>query len=106
MQLFDCWDGSEFALSYGKVRYEICPRLNNNPEARALPAVKYIGQFFAHVGIDVIDEWYVPGELFFGEAQEVSRYNVSGRFGDIRGKPTDEDLKKIRMDALSLGKRI
>jgi hypothetical protein len=32
MQLFDRWTSSEFALSYGKARYEICPKLNNSPE--------------------------------------------------------------------------
>ena len=32
MQLFDRFSGSEFALNYGKVRYEICPKFNNNPE--------------------------------------------------------------------------
>jgi len=29
----------------------------------ALPAVKYAGQFFVHVGIPVIDEWYIVGEF-------------------------------------------
>jgi hypothetical protein len=32
MQLFDRFSGSEFALNYGKVRYEILPKLNNSPE--------------------------------------------------------------------------
>jgi hypothetical protein len=32
MQLFDRWTSSEFALNYGKARYEICPKLNNSPE--------------------------------------------------------------------------
>ena len=32
MQLFDRFAGSEFALNYGKIRYEICPKLNNDPE--------------------------------------------------------------------------
>jgi flavodoxin I len=70
----------------------------------ALPAVKYMGQFFAHVGIEVVDEWYVPGELFYGEVGEVAYYNVNGRLGDIRGRPTGEELKKVRLDALKLGK--
>jgi flavodoxin I len=72
----------------------------------ALPAVKYAGQFFAHVGIDVIDEWYIPGELFYGEAQEVAHYNVSGRLGDIRGKPTADELAKVRFDATKLATKI
>ena len=32
MQLFDRWSSSEFALNYGKVRYEFCPKFNNSPE--------------------------------------------------------------------------
>jgi hypothetical protein len=32
MQLFDRFSGSEFALNYGKIRYEFCPKFNNNPE--------------------------------------------------------------------------
>jgi hypothetical protein len=32
MQLFDRFSGSEFALNYGKIRYEILPKLNNSPE--------------------------------------------------------------------------
>jgi hypothetical protein len=27
MQLFDRFSGSEFALNYGKVRYEFCPQI-------------------------------------------------------------------------------
>jgi hypothetical protein len=65
-----------------------------------------VGQFFAHVGIEVIGEWYVPGELFYGEKQEVAYYNVNGRLGDIRGRPTGEELKKVRLDASKLGKKI
>jgi len=70
----------------------------------ALPAVKYMGQFFAHVGIEVIKEWYVPGELFYGVARDVAYYNVNGRLGDIRGRPTAEELRKVRADAFNLGK--
>jgi hypothetical protein len=32
MQLFDRFTSSEFALNYGKARYEILPKLNNSPE--------------------------------------------------------------------------
>ena len=63
----------------------------------AVPAVKYAGQFFAHVGIPVIDEWYVVGE--FHGREDLS---TQGKLGDIRGKPTDEDLDKVRKDAQRL----
>ena len=48
----------------------------------------------------------MPGELFYGEAGEVAYYNVNGRLGDIRGRPTGEELKKVRLDASKLGKKI
>jgi len=32
MQLFDRFSGSEFALNYGKVRYEFCPKFKNSSE--------------------------------------------------------------------------
>ena len=46
----------------------------------------------------------MPGELFYGEKQEVAYYNVNGRLGDIRGRPTVEELRKVRVDAFNLGK--
>ena len=65
----------------------------------ASPAGKYVGQFFVHVGIPVVDEWYVVGE-FHGRVDA----STTGRLGDIRGRPTVEELRKIKMDAFYLGK--
>jgi len=67
----------------------------------ASPAVKYVGQFFVHVGIPVVAEWFVVGE-FHGRVDA----STVGKLGDIRGRPTVEDLDKVRIDALSLGKKI
>ena len=67
----------------------------------AVPAVKYAGQLFVHFGIPVIDEWYVVGEV-----HENPEASTKGKLGDIRGKPTKKDLKKIKMDAMSLVKHI
>ena len=60
----------------------------------ATPVGKYIGQFFKHVGFTVVDEWYVLSEYHGNEER-----STKGRMGDIRGKPTEDDLQKIRMDA-------
>ena len=60
----------------------------------ATPAVKYMGQFFEHIGFTIIDEWYVLSEFHGWEEG-----NIKGRMGDIRGKPTEEDLLRIRKDA-------
>jgi multimeric flavodoxin WrbA len=67
----------------------------------ATPAGKYAGQFFVHVGIPVIDEWYVVGE-FHGRIDA----STVGKLGDIRGKPTAEELAKIRSDATKLATKI
>ncbi|MFC1486762.1 nitric oxide synthase [Thermoproteota archaeon] len=67
----------------------------------AIPVGKYIGQFFEHLGFTVLDEWYVLGEFYGSE-----ECSTKGRMGDIRGKPTKEDLKKIRMDAKKLASKL
>jgi menaquinone-dependent protoporphyrinogen IX oxidase len=59
----------------------------------ATPAGKYIRQFFEHIGFNVIDELYILSE-FYGSLENSTR----GRMGDIRGKPTSEDLQKVKED--------
>jgi flavorubredoxin len=65
--------------------------------SEAIPAGKYVGQFFDHVGFEVEGEWYVPGE-FHGREE----FSTRGRLGDVRGKPTAEELQKIREDTVRL----
>jgi flavodoxin len=60
----------------------------------ATPAGKDMRQFFEHIGFNVIDEWYVLSE-FHGSLEN----STKGRMGNIRGKPTKEDLQKIKEDA-------
>ena len=67
----------------------------------ALPAGLYAGQFFEHLGFNVLDEWYVLGE--FHGSEEAS---TQGRMGDIRGLPNQEDLKKVKRDTIQLLKTI
>ena len=67
----------------------------------AIPAGKYAGQFFDHLGFEVEGEWYVVGE-FHGKADN----STQGRLGDIRGKPTREELEKIREDTIGLISRL
>jgi len=57
----------------------------------ALPAVKYMGQLFEHLGYEIIGEWYIVGE-FHGKLQHLS---TTGRLGDIRGRPNEADLQDI-----------
>lgn len=63
----------------------------------AIPAAKYAGQFFAHLGFTVVDEWYVVGE-FHGSEEK----STQGRLGDIRGRPNAEDLHAVRTRAKAL----
>ena len=45
----------------------------------------------------MVGEWYVVGE-FHGKQQSSTR----GRLGDIRGRPSDEDLRKVKQDTIQL----
>jgi len=65
----------------------------------AIPAGKYLGQFFEHLGFRIIDEWYILSE-FHGREDA----NTKGRMGDIRGKPSKEDLLKITKNAEIIAK--
>jgi flavodoxin len=56
----------------------------------ATPVGKDIRQYFEHIGFTVIDEWYILSE-FHGSLEN----STKGRMGDIRGKPTAENLQKI-----------
>ena len=67
----------------------------------ATPVGLYIGQFFEHIGFTVLDEWYVLSE-FIGSKER----STKGRMGDIRGKPTKDELQKIRIDAKKLASKL
>lgn len=57
----------------------------------AIPAVKYMGQLFDHLGFDIIGEWYFAGE-FHGNFRSFSK---KGKLGDITGRPNENDLNEI-----------
>jgi flavodoxin len=65
----------------------------------ATPVGKDIRQYFEHLGFNVIDEFYVLSE-FHGSLEN----STLGRLGDIRGKPTAEQLQVIKDDAKRIGK--
>ena len=65
--------------------------------SEALPAGKYIRQFFEHLGFDVKDEWYEVGEFHGWEAG-----SIRGRLGDIRGRPNDDDLALVELKTKQL----
>jgi hypothetical protein len=47
-----------------------------------------------------LDEWYVLSE-FHGSLEN----STKGRMGNIRGKPTETELRKIKEDAVYLARR-
>lgn len=57
----------------------------------AVPAVKYIGQLFDHLGYEVLDEWYFVGEYL----RKHRPMSVKGRLGNIEGRPNDADLMEV-----------
>jgi flavodoxin len=57
----------------------------------ATPVGKDIGQYFEHIGFQVVAEWYVLSE--FHSSKEPNR---EGRLGDLRGKPDAEQLQNIK----------
>lgn len=67
----------------------------------ATPAGKYMRQFFEHLGFNILGEWYVLSE-FHGNLEN----STKGRMGDIRGKPNEQDLAKIRKDAEAIAAKL
>jgi flavodoxin len=63
----------------------------------ATPAGKTMRQYFEHFGFNVVAEWYVPSEYHGRED-----LSTKGKLGDIRGKPTSEELAKIKKKAQQL----
>ena len=58
----------------------------------AVPAVKYMGQLFDHLGFDILDEWYFAGEY---HPEKMKHMTKTGRLGDITGKPDAHDLEDV-----------
>ena len=58
----------------------------------AIPAVKYMGQLFDHLGYTIMAEWYIVGEY---KTERLRGHSVAGRLGDIRGRPNEEDLQDV-----------
>jgi len=64
---------------------------------QVIPTGKYMAQFFEVLGFEVAAEWYVVGE-YHGSPER----STQGRLGDIRGRPNQDDLRKVRADTAEL----
>ena len=58
----------------------------------AVPAIKFTGQLFDHLGFVVVAEWYFIGDF---KTEQMKHLNAVGRMGDITGRPDQHDLKEV-----------
>ena len=58
----------------------------------AIPAVKFMGQLYDHLGYTIVGEWYIVGEY---KTDRLRDRSINGRLGDIRGRPNTGDLKDV-----------
>jgi hypothetical protein len=58
----------------------------------AIPAVKYMGQLYDHLGYTIVGEWYVVGAY---RTEALRDRSIEGRLGDIRGRPSEADLQEV-----------
>ena len=72
-------------------------------EAEAIPAIKYMGQLFDHLGITIAGEWAIPGAFI---PEKMQAMNTSGRLGNIEGRPNAHDLKMVREQTAGLIKSL
>lgn len=68
-------------------------------EAEAVPAVKYMGQLFDHLGISIASEWCIPGAFI---PVKMHSFNTQGRLGNIEGRPNADDLKNVYEQTMGL----
>ncbi len=67
----------------------------------AVPAMKYMEQFFEHLRFSVLGEWYIAGEFKGNEA-----LSTKGPLGDIRGQPSEINLLNIEKKVKNLINKI
>lgn len=58
----------------------------------AIPAIKYMGQLFDHLGYEILAEWAIVGAYL---PNKMERFSIEGRLGDIRNRPDEHDLKEV-----------
>jgi len=68
----------------------------------AYPTTQWMGQFFDHLGIEVMGSWHIVG-AFHGNLEELS---VGGRMGDIRNRPNQADLDSLMEMTTSILKSV
>ena len=85
-------------------KYAVCYCTYSGPHTgirEAIPAVKYMEQFFEHLRFSVLGEWYIVGEF---KGNEI--LSTKGALGDIRGRPNKEDLLEVERKVEELLKKV
>ena len=59
----------------------------------AIPAVKYLGQLFDHLGFEIVGEWYLIGR--YPETGRFKDFSSLGRLGNISDRPNTADLDEL-----------
>jgi hypothetical protein len=59
----------------------------------AIPAVKFMGQLFDHLGFEIVAEWYYIGA--YPDQGRMKDFTTWGRLGNIAGRPHDADLDDL-----------
>jgi flavodoxin len=77
----------------------------------AIPAIKYMEQFFEHLGFFILEPIAVVGsfraEKLAGKFGQTSKeywekVNKFGRLGDITGRPNDNDLSEVKNKTIGI----
>lgn len=76
----------------------------------AIPAIKYIEQFFEHLGFFILEPIAVVGGFRakkldgrFGHTKEYwGKMNKFGRLGDVTGRPNDNDLSAVKNKTIGI----
>ncbi|OGT07256.1 MAG: hypothetical protein A2103_00040 [Gammaproteobacteria bacterium GWF2_41_13] len=68
-----------------------------------LSVTQWLASFLEHIGYMVLEKIHIPGEMRnFGQAkgwmnaERLARLNESGRLGNIKGRPNEQDLLDVK----------
>jgi len=85
-------------------KYAVCYCTYSGPHTgirEAIPAIKYMEQFFEHLRFSVLGEWYIVGEFRGNEV-----LSTQGTLGDIKGRPDENDLLNVETKVKNLLQKI
>ena len=100
------------AVSLKPGKYAVCFSTNCGAHIgvdEASPMTEWVASFFGHIGYQVLDKIHVPGEMRnFGQGSDwmndevFESLNTQGKYGDIKGRPNEEDLAELEVSIKKL----